>query len=60
MQNFMIDINDFGQEKACTYKGEEYLVRDNGAILRKAPEGKKTRPLDNQWTFGTKTCRMDI
>lgn len=54
MQNFMIDINDFGQEKACTYKGEEYLVRDNGAILRKTPKGKKTRPLDNQWTFGTK------
>lgn len=50
----MIDINDFIQEKSCIYKGEEYLVRDNGAILRKPHEGKRTRPLDNQWTFGTK------
>lgn len=54
MDNFMNGINDFAQEKSCTYKGEEYSVRDNGAILRKTPEGKKERPLDNQWTFGTK------
>lgn len=54
MQNFMIDINDFVQETTCTYKGEEYSVRDNGAIMRKTPEGKKKRPLDNQWTFGIK------
>ena len=48
----MIGINDFLEEKACTYKGEEYLVRDNGAVLRKTPPLKKPRKLDNIWTFG--------
>ena len=48
----MVDINDFGEEKACTYKNEEYLVRDNGAVLRKARLNQKIRKLDNEWTFG--------
>lgn len=56
MHIFMISTNDYAQEKSCTYKGEVYSVRDNGAILRKTPEGKKARPLDNQWTFGTKNA----
>lgn len=50
----MVDINDFEQEKTCTYKEEFYKVRDNGAVLRMTPEGKKARPLDNTWTFGKK------
>ena len=50
----MVDINDFVQEKTCTYKDEDYLVRDNGAVMRMAPKGKKARPLDNIWTFGKK------
>lgn len=50
----MVDINNYEREESCTYKGEVYLVRDNGAILRKAPEGAKVRPLDNKWTFGKK------
>ena len=57
----MVDINDFEQEKTCTYKDEDYLVRDNGAVMRMAPKGKKARPLDNVWTFGKKktaACRM--
>ena len=28
----MVDINDFVQEKTCTYKDEDYLVRDNVSI----------------------------
>ena len=50
----MVDINDFVQEKTCTYKEEVYSVRDNGAIMRLTPEGKKARSLDNVWTFGKK------
>ena len=38
--------------KICTYKGETYHVRDNGAILRIAKVGGRKRPLDNQWTYG--------
>ena len=48
----MVDINDYIEEKSCVYKDEEYLVRDNGAVLRKARPNKKTRKLDNEWTFG--------
>ncbi len=48
----MISVNDFLDEKTCVYKGEEYLVRDNGAVLRKTPPSKKPRKLDNVWTFG--------
>ena len=51
----MLDINNFVEEKSCVFKGEEYLVRDNGAVLRKTPQGKKPRPLDNTWTFGRET-----
>lgn len=50
----MVDINDYVQEKSCTYKGELYKVRDNGAIMRLTPQGKNKRKLDNEWTFGTK------
>ena len=45
-------INDFENEMECTYKGETYSVRDNGAIMRHAPIGSKPRPTDNIWTFG--------
>lgn len=47
-----VDINNFSQEKQCTYEGERYSVRDNGAVCRHQPEGKRARPNDNQWTFG--------
>ncbi|MBR5715639.1 MAG: HNH endonuclease [Bacteroidales bacterium] len=50
----MVEINDYMQEKTCTYKGEEYLVRDNGAVKRMSPNTIKARPLDNVWTFGKK------
>lgn len=45
-------IDTFVFEKVCSYKGEIYHIRDNGAILRIAKEGGRKRPLDNQWTFG--------
>lgn len=48
----VVDINDFKQEKQCTHKGERYSVRDNGAVLRHKPEGKRARPNDNKWTLG--------
>ena len=49
--NRLIDIYD--EVKTCEYKGEIYSVRDNGAIMRHPREGKRLRPLDNKWTFGT-------
>lgn len=48
----MIDINDYREEKSCVYKDEEYLVRDNGAVLRKSRSNRKAKKLDNEWTWG--------
>lgn len=48
--NELIDI--FEKEVTCTYRGETYRVRDNGAIFRCARTGKRKRPKDEQWTFG--------
>jgi hypothetical protein len=48
----MVNINDYKEEKYCIYKGEEYLVRDNGAVLRKSRPNQRVRKLDNEWTFG--------
>lgn len=52
MQND-IDLNAFEEEASCTYRDEEYCVRDNGAVLRRARAAKRKRPLDETWTFGT-------
>lgn len=51
------------QELNCTYKEEEYSVRDNGEIFRHPQLGKQPRKFDNQWTFGKpnyKTGYMEI
>lgn len=48
----MIEVNDFHEERTCTYKNEEYFVRDNGAVLRKARPNQRIRKLDDKWTFG--------
>lgn len=45
-------INIYETERICEYRGEIYLVRDNGAILRKQKSKKRKRPLDEKWTFG--------
>ena len=50
----MVNINDYSEERECTYKGELYSVRDNGAVMRHQRDGQKVRKLDNVWTFGTK------
>ena len=46
-------VETFKAEAACTYRGENYRVRDNGAIFRSARPGQRKRPLDETWTFGT-------
>lgn len=45
-------LNNYSEVKTCTYKGERYSVRNNGAIYRHAREGKRVRKDDNKWTFG--------
>lgn len=45
-------IEIFEREKTCNYRGENYRVRDNGAILRLRNPEKRKRPLDEKWTFG--------
>jgi len=59
----MVDISDYREEESCVYKDEEYLVRDNGAVLRRARPNQRVRKLDNEWTFGklnTKTGYLEI
>lgn len=47
-------IDEYILERTCTYKGESYRVRDNGAIYRQPrPEGR-LRKDDSKWTFGEK------
>ncbi|KWW30817.1 MAG: hypothetical protein AUK63_796 [bacterium P3] len=47
-------IDDYILERTCTYKGETYKVRDNGAVYRQPrPEGR-LRKDDGKWTFGEK------
>ncbi len=46
-------IDSYDKEVLCTYDGEMYSVRDNGAILRHSKEGLRKRRNDNIWTFGT-------
>lgn len=45
-------LNDYTKIKECSYKGEHYSVRDNGAVFRHAREGKRIRKNDSTWTFG--------
>jgi len=40
------------KEVNCTYKEEQYSVRDNGEELRHPIIGKRLRPTDNKWTSG--------
>ncbi len=45
-------LNNYDEIRECSYKGELYSVRDNGAVLRHAREGKRIRKDDDIWTFG--------
>lgn len=48
----MISLDDFEVANKCIYKDERYSVRDNGAVFRYPLDGKRQRPIDNNWTFG--------
>jgi len=50
----MNTLDQFNKEVQITYKDENYLVRDNGAVLRQRKSGSRKRPLDEDWTFGKK------
>lgn len=52
-----VQVDDYNIEKECVYKNEDYLVSVNGAVLRFPLDGKKARPVDNKWTFGTKCLK---
>ena len=45
-------LDQFDRELEVKYRGEVYRVRDNGAVCRQPKPDKRTRPLDNIWTFG--------
>lgn len=47
-----VEVGIFEKEVVCTYRGDEYHVRDNGAVLRASRIGQRRRPLDETWTFG--------
>lgn len=47
------EVDRFTAEATCSYRGENYIVRDNGAVFRCARLGLRKRPLDEVWTFGT-------
>jgi len=48
----MVDINEYTRETTCEYKGEVYSVRDNGAVMRHAREGKKAGAPDKPCGVG--------
>lgn len=48
----MILLDQYDREVPVFFETENYLVRDNGSVLRRSrPEGRK-RKLDEVWTFG--------
>ena len=53
-----LSINSFKREVSITYRGEHYLVRDNGAVCRMCRTSEKKRRLDGVWTFG-RQCRTN-
>lgn len=48
-----ISLDQFGREVPCAYRGENYVVRDNGAICRQQRPNMRRRMHDEKWTFGT-------
>ncbi len=46
-------LHTFEKEREVVYRGEVYLVRDNGAVSRCARPQVRRRRLDEVWTFGT-------
>lgn len=48
-----ISLDTYGREIPCAYRGESYVIRDNGAVCRQHRPNMRRRPRDGQWTFGT-------
>lgn len=48
----VLQINTFSREVSVSFRNEQYLVRDNGAICRIHRPGERKRRLDGVWTFG--------
>lgn len=46
-------LHEFDEERETVFKDETYLVRDNGAVLRRERADARRRKLDEVWTFGT-------
>lgn len=46
-------IDDYEEEVECHYRGEKYIVRDNGAIKRLPKHSYQKRKIDNVFLFGT-------
>ncbi|MGD9816386.1 MAG: HNH endonuclease signature motif containing protein, partial [Hyphomonadaceae bacterium] len=46
-------LHRFDEEREVEFKDEVYLVRDNGAVMRRARLGARRRKLDGVWTFGS-------
>jgi hypothetical protein len=47
-----VSVENFLRELDCTYDGERYSARDNGAVMRHPRDGGRRRSADAQWTFG--------
>ena len=45
-------LGKFDQELEVEYRDEIYRVRDNGAVCRQCKPVRRTRRLDDLWTFG--------
>ncbi|RUW81289.1 HNH endonuclease signature motif containing protein [Mesorhizobium sp. M2A.F.Ca.ET.067.02.1.1] len=46
-------LSRYEREFEVVFKTENYLVRDNGAVFRRARPQARRRRLDEVWTFGT-------
>ena len=46
-------LHQYDRELKTSYRGETYVVRDNGAVYRLRRLSSRKRPLDEVWTFGT-------
>lgn len=57
------NLFDSRRETICIYKEERYSVRDDGSVLRHSRGGKRSRSIDDQWTYSkpnAKTGYMEI
>lgn len=48
----MNSLNEYERQVEVEYRGEAYLVRDNGSVFRRSRVEGRRRQLDEIWTFG--------